>query len=73
MKVDFNNLRRSLIGNYNLLVEKASNCDRMPEEAYDEIRDALEALRINVVTLACCYDKESGIVSLADEKILDVP
>ena len=73
MEVNFNNLRRSIIQNYNTLVEKASNVDRMPEDAYDEIRACLQDLRENVVILACCYDKEAGIVSLANEKILVVP
>ena len=73
MEVNFNNLRLSIIQNYNVLVEKASNVDRMPEDAYDEIRTALHDLRENIVILACCYDKEAGIISLANEKILVVP
>jgi hypothetical protein len=73
MEVNFNDLRRSTIHNYNRLVEKASNVDIIPEEAYDEIRSILQDLRENVVFLACCYDKEAGIVSLANEKILVVP
>ena len=73
MKVDFNNLRRKLIASYNGLVNTAANTDRMPEEAYDQIREHLEALRNDIVILACIYDEQSGIVSLANEKILVVP
>lgn len=73
MQVDFNNLRRSLIRNYNALVEKAANVDRFPEEEYDKIKKELQALRLDICTLACIYDHESGIISLADEKILIAP
>lgn len=70
MEVDFNNLRRSLIQNYNKLVETVANPDRVPEESYDLIKKNLQHLRNDIVTLACCYDDQAGIVSLADEKIL---
>lgn len=73
MQVDFNNLRRSLIRSYNNLVERAGNVDRFPEEEYDKIREELQALRDDIVILACIYDDESGIISLANEKILVAP
>lgn len=73
MQVDFNNLRRSLIRHYNTLVEKTTNVDRFPEEEYDKIRKELQALHTDLCTLACIYDNESGIISLANEKILVVP
>lgn len=73
MEVDFNNLRLSIIHNYNELVKKAANVDQMPEEGYDQIRDHLQRLRNDVVILACCYDDNAGFVSLANEKILVAP
>ena len=63
MKVNFNNLRRTLIQDYNALVEKALNVDRVPEEAYDEIKGNLRLLRNGIVILACIYDEDAGIVS----------
>ena len=73
MKVNFNNLRRTLIQDYNALVEKALNVDRVPEEAYDEIKGNLRLMRNGIVVLACIHDEDAGIVSLADEKIIEVP
>lgn len=73
MTVDFNDLRRSIIRNYNELVLKAVNVDRMPEDAYDEIRTSLQRLRNDIVILACCYDDAAGVESLANERILIAP
>lgn len=73
MKVDFNNLRRHLISSYNGLVTAATNPDLMPEESYDQIREPLHDLRQYILGLACIEDEQSGIVSLANEKILVVP
>lgn len=73
MEVNFNNLRRSIIANYNNLAEKVLNVDRFPEEEYDKIRPELRALRDDICTLACIYDDERGIITLADEKIIVVP
>jgi hypothetical protein len=70
MEVNFNNLRIAIISDYNALVKKVRNTDHFPEEAYDLILPTLQDLRKGIVTLACCYDDESGIVSLADTKIL---
>jgi hypothetical protein len=70
MQVHFNNLRRTVINDYNELVKKAMNVDNFPEEAYDEIRPYLINLRNSLAILACIYDTEQGIVSLADEIIL---
>lgn len=70
MEVNFNELRKSLIRKYNTLVKKARDVDQMPEEGYDHIIEALQELRNDVVIIACLYDEKSGIVSLANEKIL---
>lgn len=73
MEVNFNELRRDIIRDYNNLVKKATNVDKVSEESYEALRANLKAMRDSLVILACCYDDEAGIVSLANEQILVAP
>lgn len=73
MEVDFNSLRQNLINTYNRIVQKASDVDKMPEEGFDLLKKDLNDLRQHIVILACLYDNDAGIHSLANEKILVVP
>jgi hypothetical protein len=73
MEKNLNDVRRSVIKDYNALIENATNVDRMPETAYDEIRAALQTLRESIFVLASISDPAAGMVSLANEKILSAP
>lgn len=73
MEKNLNDVRRSVIKDYNKVIEKATNVDRMPEEAYDQIRVSLQNLRESIFLLASISDPAAGITSLSNEKILSVP
>lgn len=71
MEVDFNNLRISLIGNFNKLTERLNESAKNGEIAIDInlIERHLENLRSDIVTIGCLFDPKLGFNCVLDDQL----
>jgi hypothetical protein len=74
IQVDFNNLRRHAINEFDAVVSliktRAERLDDMDPDFFSALQDKLDDLRGSLATIALCHDEANGIEDVLGERTL---